>query len=506
MKNSLKRLASSTGFIGAAALALILYAAVRNVLAAASTPFGYDEILTVIVSRMAGLSAVWNALSRGVDGQPPLYYMTERVAALLGPRAEIAYRLPSILGLCIALWCVFVLIRRRDGPSAALIFSSALLLTPLSTEHAASARPYDLVVACIAVALVCYQHAGKRVWAATIAVSLVTAGALHYYAVFAFVPFAVAETVRTARERVLRKPVWIALACGALPLAVCWPLLQVMKRTYGPHVWDPPSLDTAIRAYGGHAIAAVVLLLALAMAGTFTWGAVNNRAADDDSYQDLIVAVLLTLPLLGLLATKVTHAGYSGRYFLPTVLGVPLAGAYAFRRTGRRGIVLILAGAILLAAIARKEAAFWRGQRGHLGKLVTPAESIAPMVTAADHEDLPLVVSDGLDYLPLAYYASPALAKRIVAVVDEPKSIVYARSDGIDRGLTALASFYPVGVYQFGTFAPEHPQFLLYSNGSDVWDWWPRRLADDGYSLQTVASDGVRRIYLVGPGAPPTRK
>jgi hypothetical protein len=489
-----------------AMLVVIVYTIIHNVLAAASTPFGYDEILTIIVSRQPGIPAMWSALSRGVDGQPLVYYVVERFVALIVPNEQIAYRLPSIIGLAVALWCVFVFIRRRDGAWLALTCSCVLVLTPLNTEHAVSARPYDLVVACIAIALVCYQRAEKWAWAVGMALSLTVAEGLHYFALFAFVPFAVAEMAFALRKRVVRGQVWIALACGFGPLAVCWPLLQAMKRTYGPHVWDPPSLDTAMHAYGGSGSAAIVLLLAFAMAATFLRAPLPTSAADDYGHQDLLAAALLVLPLLGLVATKVAHSGYSGRYFLSTALGVPLAGAYLFRLIGRRRIALFLAGAILIAGIAKKEATFWRRRSGHCAEFMNPANSIQPLLNSADHENLLIVVSDGLDYLPLAYYAAPALAKRIVAVVDVPKAIVYAHSDGIDRGLALVASCYPLGVYRFGDFASEHPQFLLYSSGPSVWDWWPQRLADDGYSLQVVATAGVSRVYLVTQSQPTPRK
>jgi hypothetical protein len=53
-------------------------------------------------------------------------------------------------------------------------------------------------------------------------------------------------------------------------------------------------------------------------------------------------------------------------------------------------------------------------------------------------------------------------------------------------------------VYEFQDFAADHPSFLLYLSGdADEWEWWPRALRDDGYSLQVISADGRRKVYLV---------
>jgi hypothetical protein len=66
---------------------------------------------------------------------------------------------------------------------------------------------------------------------------LATAQALHYYAVFAVVPFFIAEAVLVLQARRLRVVVWLALACGPVPLLVFWPLLSKFKAYYGAHIW-----------------------------------------------------------------------------------------------------------------------------------------------------------------------------------------------------------------------------------------------------------------------------
>jgi hypothetical protein len=124
-------------------------------------------------------------------------------------------------------------------------------------------------------------------------------------------------------------------------------------------------------------------------------------------------------------------------------------------------------------------------------------EDVERVVRAAGHGDLQVVDSDPIDYLQLAYYASPEGRRRLVFLADVPAAIAYVGSDTADKCLLALRSYLPLQVYDFAAFAGNHAEFLLYSDGRKAWDWWPTRLLHDGYALDLVAIDHGSRIYLV---------
>ncbi|MGA8367337.1 MAG: glycosyltransferase family 39 protein, partial [Candidatus Acidiferrales bacterium] len=228
---------------------LIGYTLVQDLFAAAATPFSGDELLTLIVARQSSPSMIRSALARGADGQPPPFYLVERAAVALGPKMEIALRLPSILAFACVLLFVFVFVKRRSGPVYALVCAALLLDTVLYYPFAINARPYELLVACIALALVCYQRAPETRWVILMGLSLLAAEAMHYYAIFAFAPFGIAEIAQSLKTHRLRLGVWLALACGILPLAIFWPLLRLLKQMYGAHLWDEPILSRAATSY-----------------------------------------------------------------------------------------------------------------------------------------------------------------------------------------------------------------------------------------------------------------
>ena len=484
---------------------LITYAAIRGLFAAASKPFWFDEVCTLIVARLSSASAIWRALERAADGQPPLFYLIERAAAAVALKPEIALRLPSIFAFLFILLCVFLFVKRRSGAMYALLCTSVLLITVLYGTYAVEARPYSLLVACIAFALLCYQRAPEPLWLVLMGLSLAAAQALHYYAVFAFVPFGLAEIAFSFKARKLRLGVWLAMACGLVPLAICWRLLRALKESFGPHVWDSPGLRHIGKTYGwlfntsafhwhlGFAVAAVLILLGALLALAFR-GMRAALVADPFFHEYVLAWALLSLPFVALAAIKILGGGLSPRYVLPTVLAVPLAAGYILPRLNRSVVALL--AVLVLSVLSVQETRFWISQRGHLGKMISPTGSIAGLVGRAGHPDLPVVASDGLDYLTFIYYAPPELSKRLVYIADPTQAVAYTGTDSNDRSLLGLQSCDPLRVYEFQAFANAHPAFLLYSNGSAI-DWWPRRLTRDGYTLEVVAADQQRKIYLV---------
>lgn len=484
---------------------LIAYAIVRSLFAAASKPFWYDEVLTLIVAHQPGVSGIRRILAQAADSQPPPFYLVERAATALLHNPQIAFRLPSIFGLACTLICVFFFVKRRTAAVYALFSAAILLVTVLYDPYAIEARPYSLLVACFAFALLCYQRAPNTGWVILMGLSFAAAGALHYYAVFALAPFGLAEVALSLKERRLRPGVWLALACGLLPLVVFWPLLLGQRKTYGTHYWAAPTLRHTGSTYGWlfhissyHWNLAIAVAVVLFLVGAPMAVAIRHvRAAlvaERYVHERVLVWALLGLPFAAFVATKLAHGGLDHKYVLPCVLAVPLGAGCILPRLNR-GIVVLLA-ILVLSVLAVQEVTFWASQHGHLGEAVPRVAAVESMVNSAGHPDLPVMVSDGDDYLPFVYYAPPEFARRFVDVVDPPRAIAYIGNDTVEKDLLRLRPYYPVQVYEFRTFASSHASFLLYSNGSAN-DWWPRRLANDGYSLEVVAAEQGAKVYLV---------
>lgn len=485
---------------------VIGYTFFKNVLAASARPFWFDELCTVAVARQPNLPAMWKAFGQAEDSGTQAFSLAEHFCSRLIANQEVAYRLPSILAFGCILWCLFVFLRPSSGAAVALLCALVPMLTPLYRPYAVEARGYALVVACIAIALVCYQRASRWPWLFFMGLSLMAAEALHYYGFFMFFPFGLAELTWAAKKKRVRSGVWLALFAGFLPLAIGWRHLMQIKQAYGPHFWGQASLMNAASAFGlllktfpPIALGIVTMLSAVALWATFASGfpAVDEEreinGSHDGWHEPMLAVGFLSLLLVELVVTKIAHGSLAERYALAIAFGLALATSYLVRMLGRRTIPLV--AIFLLVACSLQEAFFWVSGRGHLGKLESPAPPIEALVSAAGYGDLPVVVSDGQAYVQIAYYAPPDWSRRFVGIVDPPNAAVYAGSDTLDRQMFVLPCCLPLQVYEFHAFALNHPRFLLYSNGAEF-DWWPQRLLRDGYTLRLVESAGGSKVYL----------
>jgi mannosyltransferase len=490
-------------------LALVAYAATRSMVYAAAKPFWFDEVLTQVVCRQGNLSAIWSALKRGVDGNPPAFYLIERSVVWLIPNELLAYRLLSVIGFLASLLLVYAFVKARNGGARALLCSALLLITPLFTLYAEEARPYSLVTACIALALVCYQRAPATPWVTGLFLSLLLAASLHYYAVLIFLPFFLAELTVVYQTRRVRFGVWVALLAAVLPLAFSWPMLMLLRQNLGPHFWATAALNDVSATYGaffrvespwGMAVAGLAVLAMLvglvrrAQQTEATAGMPETPAAER-----VLILGLIVLPMVGYLVAKMTHGPFVERYFLPAILGTTAAVGYALGPVKPRG--MLVAAMFVGLAIGSQELGFWRS----LGQRETPADIVEPIANLADttrYADLPIVISDAGVYVELWHHAPPELRRRIVTLPDPTNAAKYAGTDTVDKLVIALRSCEPtIAVHDFAHFAAEHQTFLLYSNGSRF-DWWPARLVHDGDQLRLLGFQRRGSAYLVELKAP----
>jgi hypothetical protein len=493
--------------------ALVIYATARNICHALVKPLWYDEICTLLIAQQKHLSVLWQAVALGADGQPLAFYLLERAAAAFIRNENLAYRGVSILGFAVTLLCLFVAIRTRKGAAIALVCAAIPLATILFDMLSVEARPYSLLVACIAFAIVCYQRVPARRWVILLGLSLVLAESFHYFAVFAFLPFFLAEAAHFGLTRQLRRGVWLALLSGFVPLALFWPVLSAMQKYMGPHFWARPTLQLALGSYSWFfltpeekpglyltAIAGVAVLFTMLAAVRKT--SRGERPAGAPVHELTLVLGLLSLPLVGFAVAALAHGAMTAKYMVPSLLGFPLALGFSLPRLRRWGFLLpAVSAALLLFMIVPQERQFWSTYNG---KFISPAPFVEEFVTAGGHADLPVVVSDAHDFLQLLHYCDPGWRKRFVSVLDPSQAVVYAGNDTADKQLAILRRYTTLPIYDFQPFLAEHPAFLVYSSGGGLGgDWWPGRLKKDGFKLQNVSvrpremNDYFHRVVLV---------
>jgi hypothetical protein len=487
-----------------AAVALAIYSVVRNLIHAAAKPLWFDELLTQAVARQPSASAIWMALRNGLDANPPLFYFIERFLSTWIPNELIAFRLVSVLAFSVTLLCVYSFVQKRSGARAALICAACLFVTPLNTVYAAEARPYSLLVACLAFALLAYQRLPSAAWTTGLLFSLSLAESLHYYAGLACFPFFVAELVCFYSTARFRTWVWLSMFASLIPAVLSIPLFLSLKRIYGAHYWARTGFELIPKTYGvffrldamwGLAIASVAFLVVI---GAWARSAASRgmRGGDDSqsSAEFALALGLVAFPIFGVIATKIAHGGATDRYFLPAILGMLAAFGYVLRRV--RPTQFTLVAALIFVAVGSQEFGFLRFTLPSLRGTQSRAAFLLPLLEAAHRDDLPLVISDAGQYVEFSHDAPPSLNLRMAALVEPSSAVIYAQTDTVDELVIGLSRYTPLQVYDFKSFAAAHQVFLLYSDGSPF-DWWPNRLIHDGARLEMIAKQGGGTLYRV---------
>lgn len=396
------------------ALATALYAVV-TVRAASANPYWMDEVLAVWTARQPDWGAVWRALSRGAEFSPPLFHWLLHGLNAIGLGGRLAMRAPSILAVYGVAWCVFALVRpwRGLGPAA---LGFCFVLTSGLIDYAVQARPYALVAASFAVAVVLWrgiEETGRpRARAAVLAGALAAAVGLHFYAVLLAGALGLVELAWSLKHRRLRWPVLVAIAVGGASILLWWPILQHVAAfnrgdTAAPFYYARPTATKLAGAYvgalAGTAAIATSPLVMLMLSGVAAF-IVSLRTPWRIGDLDLVAVAAGLIPVVVYgFAVVVSHT-FNERYGIACVLGLALLMARAAaalpvpRWTAPVLALVLLAG---FRAPLRTE------------PLADDLRADAALAERAPPGP-PIVTSNGLRFLELRENTDPRTAARLV--------------------------------------------------------------------------------------------
>ena len=437
------------------------------------------------------------ALLDGVDSHTPFFYLIEFYALRLFKNEEFALRLPSVLAFAISLVCVFAYAKRRWTGVSALGCAACLLATAAFQRYATEARAYSMLLAFIALALVCYDRLPSRMWTIALGLSLLLAEAVHYYAIFSILPFILAELGHVWLTRSVRWQVWAAIACPIVPLAVTWRFLAAIRSAYAGHFWVHTGLEAVPASYGellsvGPVMGGVVAMSLIAVQGSEVFLFWRRKNVSKASEAVLRIGLLL-LPLISVFVAIFLHVPVISRYVIASALAVAVVvGSF---RIAPKSIGVILFS-VLVFNVGISEAMFWNSFGSSLAARQTVL--MEGLIQRAGHTELTVVVAHGLAFLPLARYGSPELQSRLAYVVDVQKALEYSRTDSIDENLIRLRRYTMVRVTDFSEFQRNHPEFLLFTRKlKPDFDWLTPYLATTARSMELLAESPDGKVYHV---------
>jgi hypothetical protein len=467
-----------------------------------ASPLWYDEMLTLYISRLPTFGEMLRAMP--ADGHPPLQYLLARVALSLGIKAEIAVRLPSLLGFGAALLATYLFVRRRCGVPLALLAMGALATCGMAS-YAHEGRPYGLMLAFTGLTLVSWQAATqpgrpRALPLLGVALGIACAVASHHYGVFHVgIPLLCGETVRLLQRRRLDFPLYFACAAGLSMLIVTFPIARASGSQLihfireSSNFWAKPGIGS-FRSYAN-----AVSPLAIGLFALFWW---LTRPAFAPASQPqprphsfprhelaAVVGLFLMVPVM-ICATRLATGYYVGRYAIGSAMASAMLTAIVPYLWGRNTLRTAAVASLCLIPLALGFAAASAVALHYSTNVIESS-----LLQSAPEDPEPIVVASALGFVPDWWYASPRLRPRLHYLSDLPYAV--HQPDFLpEASLVKDQDLLPCRTDDYRQFLATHSRFLLYSTGSKRLEWTMDRLRNEGWTLTLVTSRGVEKLYL----------
>jgi len=483
--------------VGLLGLALVwLIALLVN--SARATSFWHDEIYTILESDLP-VATLWRASLDGIDLSPPLSTLLTHLLRPITGVGPIVTRLPAMTGVLAAVALLFIMVRRRANAAVGLAAVLGFSMTS-AWPYALEARGYGLTIGLYAATLYGWSEAaaGRRAvlhW--TVMAAALAAGVwTHYYFVLACLPILIGEGVRQVGDRRIHTAPWIALIGAALaslpllPLAAAaaaqrgtfWARLRVLE--FGP-TYRYILADYRFPALAGGLLAAVAAVELARRALVRQW---PRRLP---AYEVAAGLACLGMPAAAVLVGFEVGA-FDLRYAVFGVVGLALAlPLVVWALTPRNG----LGDLVLLVTLAASFVGFSHRSLDDPAGRTHPYAAHPLLADWLRHGD-PIVITGGVDYLALWYYAPESARPLALYLVDPAGQLRDTGSDTSDRGYLALMRWTPVSVVPIGEFVRTHRRFWLYSLGTT---WVEETLRSWGATLteRGVERSGAARLFEV---------
>lgn len=437
-------------------------------------PLWFDEILTAHLSSLSlTLTELWQALLAVTDTNPPLFYLLIQTIRTTLDSVELAVRIPAIAGSIVFSISLYCIVLKRSNATLALI-AVLLPFTTIAPKYFIEGRPYGLVLGLAALSLLCWQHAAENhkrtIFLPGLTLTLLAAISMQYYAGLIFIPIFIGELYRSAHSKKVDFGILSCLFVGCLPLLFYYPLIQNLGSLL-PGYWSKVnSIQSIVSSFAYIYARAFIPFIVLSMLAVIQLVRSRNRTRLTDTrtaqhwptHEIIAAGTYLVLPVIGVSISAAGTGIFTARYALPGILGFSILGAYLlFRLVDHKDkqVVTILFIFLLLWTSVRLAQLYnttWHA-----------AESRFDIAWLKKYEAVPIVFSDGLEFLPHAYYAAEKLPAVPTYLYNPKAALASQGSDTNDKILYANAQLFPIVVVDPEPFFASHPQFIVI--GSTGW-------------------------------------
>ena len=336
-------------FVAAALLAAFYLA--TSISIAAHRLFWFDELFTVHIARLPGVTTIFTALGHGSDALPPVYYLVVRLFdSLFGP-GDLAARLPSAIAMTVGLLVIFDCTRRLTDGLHGLIAMSVATCSFLP-YYGYEARSYAIyfMLAAMTLWVWTYTRAGKKTSAILFGAVFFAGVCFHYYFVMCLAPFVVWELLRWKPGQRPSAKLIAGIVGSIIPVLLFSPLILSFSRKFSSGYWNRPSF-AELRAIFSQLFPDGLFLLALIMIWIVLVGTDDHRESDVQAMPpaEQLGWLFLGIPLAAFVVAELKTNAFYSRYFIGVLPGVAVAFSVCLWRRYRQ-VTLFSAGVLLLLA------------------------------------------------------------------------------------------------------------------------------------------------------------
>jgi hypothetical protein len=455
----------------------------------------YDELVTLKTASLPHWNDVWNFYDSGTDTTGPLQSFIARVGLMLPIDAELGSRLPFTFAYLVMCLCLYGYVRRRY-PAGYALASLVFMLNFATFYYATEARAYALVLAGVGFAMFCWQSAvsGRhRLWSLIgLWLGLAFAIDAHAFAIFLFVPFALAQFVSDFKRKKSDWAIWAALVL--FPAGIL-PVLHgelIAKKTFGGSFWAQPHLESMVDSYRifclrGRSYVIAVLLAGIGAALLQRHGRLHfpePKARGFSVPEWVLAAMIALLPLYVIPASYLLHI-YDPRYVISCNMGLVILAVAAVAEVARRGRIagVALLALFLLGSAFSRVGTFVEGLHAlahpcHVHQQLQARFNNYPWMKLLEQSMLPVATDDPHQYGQIDYYAKPELNQRLYALTDIGETVKYPLSATSQLNFLRFGKQFSYRVLDVANFVPEHSHFLLAPEAPETanYGWLPHYL------------------------------
>lgn len=501
-----------------------------------------DELITLHIAQLPSIGAIWSALARGADPNPPVTHILVHFSRAIFGDHEFAYRLPAVIGYWVGMLSLFLYLKRRLSVTWALA-GTMMSMTMAAFDYSYESRSYGIFYGLAMLAFLCWSLTGTaktrgRRWIALAGMALALAAGIstNYFAVLAFVPVAAGETVRTILRRIEDRAardadrayrrasplraidfrVWIPLVLAALPLLAFRSMIAHSIAQFSPYAWNKASVQQVYDSYTEMVEIILYPILALFAIAIFAmlFRAFGRRLCADDHERmspgwlrprwqrlrwlrpivsDLRlrllipadelagIVIFMAYPIVGYIVASIRGGMLSPRFVIPVCFGFSIAAtlvAFTMFRHLRPAGLALLCFLSIWFVARESVVGYWYEEQKESLYKVRDA---LPRAKSELPANAPIVVPDPLLALPLQHYAPKAVASRIVFPVDFPAIRYFRHDDSPEENLWAGRNFlYSLPIEPLATFQDHAGKYLIVADGGN---WMLRDLERNRYPV-----------------------